>query len=102
MANQKILIPLAADGLPHVGYVKIAQILKAYPVGRSTLYDWVRSGKFPRPYKIGPRSSAWKVEDVRAVFESFQQVSADTIDKNIAKAIDAKAARRAEKAAELI
>lgn len=95
MANQKILIPLAADGLPHVGYVKIAQILKAYPVGRSTLYDWVRSGKFPRPYKIGPRTSAWKVEDVRAVFESFQQVTSGTIDPNIAKATAVKAAKRA-------
>ncbi len=27
--------------------------------GRSTLYDWVASGRFPRPVRTGPRSVAW-------------------------------------------
>ncbi|GIV53099.1 MAG: hypothetical protein KatS3mg038_3620 [Candidatus Kapaibacterium sp.] len=33
-------------------------------VCRHTIYQWVRTGKFPEPVKLGPRASAWRVEDI--------------------------------------
>ncbi|MDZ7717824.1 MAG: AlpA family phage regulatory protein [Balneolaceae bacterium] len=30
----------------------------------STLYRWISEGKFPRPIKIGPRRTAFKIEDI--------------------------------------
>lgn len=30
----------------------------------STLYRWISKGKFPRPIKIGPRRTAFKIEDI--------------------------------------
>ena len=33
------------------------------PVCRSTLYNWVKKGKFPEPVKIG-RVSVWRSEDI--------------------------------------
>lgn len=95
MPAQKIHTPLAADGLPHYGYVKLPQILAVIPRSRSAFLQFVQDGVYPRPYKIGPRTVAWKVEDIRAIMATFAQVSADTIDPNIAKATEVKAAKRA-------
>jgi prophage regulatory protein len=31
---------------------------------RSTIYDQIKQGKFPRPVHLGPRSVAWSTDDV--------------------------------------
>jgi len=93
MASQKIPTPLAADGLPHYGFVRLPQILAVIPVSRSTFLKMVQDGKFPRPVKLCQRCSAWRVEDVRALLAGFIQTTADTIDSHVKKAV---AARRVE------
>lgn len=35
-------------------------------VGRSTLYDWMKSGTFPKPVALGARLVGWKESDVTA------------------------------------
>lgn len=37
------------------------------PVGKSTWWEGVRSGRFPKPIKLGPRITVWRVEDIRAL-----------------------------------
>ena len=39
------------------------------PVGKSTWWDGVKSGRYPKPVKLGPRITAWRVEDIRALIE---------------------------------
>lgn len=39
-------------------------------LSRSTLYDWMKRGKFPQPVKLGARIVAWRESDVRAWLES--------------------------------
>lgn len=39
------------------------------PVSRATLWRWSKDGKFPRPVKLGPGVTAWKVGDVRLWLE---------------------------------
>jgi hypothetical protein len=61
--------------LPETGYVRIAQIIgdpKAtppmppiIPVSRSTWWAGVKSGRFPKPVKLGPRTTVWNVDDIR-------------------------------------
>lgn len=62
--------------IPTEGYVRISQILKVIPIGRSSWWAGVKSGKYPQPVKLGPRTTAWKVEDIRALIEEFSQQSA--------------------------
>jgi prophage regulatory protein len=33
-------------------------------VCRTTIYDWVKAGRFPRPVKIGPRAIGWRESDI--------------------------------------
>ena len=33
-------------------------------VSRTTIYEWVRTGHFPRPIAIGARSLRWREQDI--------------------------------------
>lgn len=57
---------------PRAGFVRLAQILSPagpIPVSKSTWWQGVKDGRFPQPQKLGPRTTVWKVEDIRALFE---------------------------------
>ncbi len=64
-----------AIALPAVGYVRLPQILKIFPVSKSAWWEGCRSGVFPKPVKLGPRTSAWRVEDIRALMERINTAS---------------------------
>ena len=34
------------------------------PVGKSTWWAGVKSGRYPQAYKLGPRTTAWKAADI--------------------------------------
>lgn len=53
------------------GFLRLPQVLKLIPVSRSTWWSRVRTGDFPAPVKLGPRMTAWRVEDIRALIESL-------------------------------
>ncbi|MER9504705.1 AlpA family phage regulatory protein [Mesorhizobium sp. M0579] len=58
--------------LPATGFVRLASILAPHgpiPVSRSTWWAGVRAGKFPPSMKLGPRTTVWRVEDIRALIE---------------------------------
>ena len=58
--------------LPETGFVRLTSILAPegpIPVGRSTWWAGVKSGRFPKPVKLGPRITAWRAEDIRALVE---------------------------------
>lgn len=53
--------------LPETGFIRARQLVPAIiPIARSTLHKWVAEGRFPKPVKLGPGVTAWRVEDVRA------------------------------------
>ncbi len=65
--------------LPEFGFVRVKQIIgdpKAHPpipavipVGRSTWWAGVKSGRYPQSIKLGPRTTAWRVEDIRRLID---------------------------------
>ena len=56
--------------LPESGLVRLPQVLAVIPVSKSTWWAGVKSQRFPQPvYHLGPRITAWKVEDIRALIE---------------------------------
>lgn len=56
--------------LPQTGYLRLPQILSVYPVGKSTWWAGVASGRFPKSVKLGPRTTAWRAEDIRKLIEN--------------------------------
>jgi prophage regulatory protein len=41
------------------------------PISRSSFLAGVKSGKYPKSYKLSERTTAWKAEDIRQLIESF-------------------------------
>ena len=57
---------------PETGFVRLSQILAPsgpIPVSKSTWWAGVKEGRFPPPQKLGPRTTVWHAEDIRALFE---------------------------------
>lgn len=40
------------------------------PVSPATVWRWVRLDQFPKPFKVGPRITAWDLADVEAFLAS--------------------------------
>lgn len=57
--------------LPETGYVRIKHVLRVIPIGASTWWAGVKSGRYPAPVKIGARITLWRVEDIRALIEGL-------------------------------
>lgn len=46
--------------------LRIHKVLERVPVGKSTLWRWVKKGTFPKPYKLSPGTTVWSESDVDA------------------------------------
>lgn len=46
-----------------------AGIAAIIPVGRSTWWAGIKSGRYPKPVKLSRGITVWKVEDIRALLE---------------------------------
>jgi prophage regulatory protein len=63
------------EQLPLIGFVRLTSILAPngpIPVGRSTWWAGVKNGRFPSPVKLGPRTTAWRVDDIRALIDKVK------------------------------
>jgi prophage regulatory protein len=65
--------------LPQTGYLRLPQILgnkktnpptpPLIPIGKSSWWEGIRTGRFPKPVKLGPRTTVWRVEDILALIQ---------------------------------
>lgn len=56
--------------LPETGFLRIRDIIRPHgpiPVSRSTWWQGVKDGRFPKPTKLGERITVWRVEDIRTL-----------------------------------
>ncbi len=58
--------------LPETGFLRLPEILHLFPVSRSTWWAGVKSGRYPKSCKLGPRTTAWKVEDIRQLMADIE------------------------------
>jgi prophage regulatory protein len=56
---------------PQTGFVRLPQILEVIPIGKSTWWAGVKSGKYPAPVKLGQNTTVWKAEDIHALIASL-------------------------------
>jgi len=77
-------MPISSIATIHkTGFLRLPQIVgnpKAeppipplIPVSKSSWWAGVKSGKYPKPVKLGTRTTAWRVEDIRDLINSFNQ-----------------------------
>lgn len=49
--------------------LRLPEILTLIPVGKSTWWAGVKSGRYPQPIKLGPGITAWRGGDIRALLD---------------------------------
>ncbi|MBF0383685.1 MAG: AlpA family phage regulatory protein [Magnetococcales bacterium] len=67
--------------LPSTGFVRLPLIIgnpkakppipAVIPVSNSSWWNGVASGIYPKPVKLGPRTTAWRVEDILKLIEKL-------------------------------
>jgi len=67
MANAEQNQTAGTPRLPEAGFVRLPTVLSVFPVSKSTWWNGVKSGRFPKPVKLGPRTTAWRAEDIRSL-----------------------------------
>jgi len=73
----------AVASLPSTGFLRLSQIIgnpKAnppqfpiIPVGRTTWWAGVKSGRYPKPIKLSPRVTVWRVADILALISRSEK-----------------------------
>ncbi len=68
--------------LSEIGFLRLHQIIgnaKAnppippiIPIGKSTWWEGVQSGRFPKPIKLGPRITLWKAGDIQKLITDME------------------------------
>lgn len=66
--------------IPETGFLRLTQIigckaskskiLPLVPVCKSTWWAGVKSGRFPKPIKLGTRITVWKTQDIISLLEN--------------------------------
>ncbi|WFP51220.1 AlpA family phage regulatory protein [Methylomonas sp. EFPC3] len=65
--------------IPETGYLRLPQIVGnpktepptpgLIPISKSAWWAGVKEGRYPKAIKLGPRTTVWRVEDIRALIE---------------------------------
>lgn len=40
------------------------EVLQILPIGRASLWAGIKSGRYPRPVKLGPRTTCWRESEI--------------------------------------
>jgi prophage regulatory protein len=67
--------------IPQTGYLRLSQIVgnpktepptpALIPVSKSTWWQGVKDGRFPKPVKLSARTTAWRVEDICTLIDQL-------------------------------
>ena len=50
--------------IPAYGFLRLPQILAIIPISKSAWWEGCRTGRFPKPVKLGPRTTVWRAADI--------------------------------------
>ena len=54
---------------PVDGFLRLPQVLALFPISRSAWWNGIAAGRYPKGVKLGPRTTAWRLSDIRALIE---------------------------------
>ncbi|MCB1052969.1 MAG: AlpA family phage regulatory protein [Acidobacteria bacterium] len=54
------------------GFLRLPQVLRLVPVGKSCWWRGCQTGRFPKPVKLG-RCTMWRAEDIRTLIEQIEK-----------------------------
>ena len=65
------------DSIQPKKLLRLPQVLALAPVGRSSWWEGCRTGRYPKPIKLGLRTTVWRAEDTDAFTDNLGIREAD-------------------------
>lgn len=59
------------NNLPKMGFLRLPQVLDLIPISKSSWWLGVKTGKYPKPIKLGRKISVWRVEDIKNLISNL-------------------------------
>ena len=53
------------------GFLRQPQVLELLPVSPATWWRGIKEGRYPAPVKLGPKMSAWRAQDIKALIDEL-------------------------------
>ena len=74
--------------IPETGFLRLPQVLSVIPLGKTSWWEGVRSGRFPKPVKLSARCTAWRAEDIRELIKTLSDRAPNALALAIAHYAD--------------
>jgi predicted DNA-binding transcriptional regulator AlpA len=58
-----------------VSLLRESGVLKLVPISHTCLWQWVNARRFPKPFKLGPKTTVWRASEV---LEFIQRAGSST------------------------
>lgn len=55
---------MTMTSIPKVGFLRLPQVLQLVPISKSAWWEGCKTGRFPKPVKLGPRTTVWWAEEI--------------------------------------
>ena len=52
-------------------FLRLPQVLAIIPISKSAWWQGCKEGRFPKPIKLGPRTSVWRSSDITALIKQL-------------------------------
>lgn len=59
--------------IPSTGFLRLPQILTIFPISKSAWWEGCKTGRYPKPVKLGPRTTVWRAEDIKAFIDNISR-----------------------------
>ena len=63
------------SNLENESLLRLPQVLKIIPISKSAWWQGCQDGRYPKPIKLGPRTTVWKASDISAFMRQLSRSS---------------------------
>ena len=53
--------------------LRLPQVLNIIPISKSAWWQGCKDGRYPKPIKLGPRTTVWRASDIAALMRKLCQ-----------------------------
>ncbi len=65
--------------LPTEGFVSLPVVLRVLSIGKTSWWNGIREGKYPKPSKFGSKTARWHVDDIRTLIAKFKEQAGNNV-----------------------
>jgi predicted DNA-binding transcriptional regulator AlpA len=69
--------------IPEFGFLRLDDVLKIIPVSKTTWYNGVRSGRFPKGIRLSQNIVVWRVEDIKNLVKKIEEEAGIYVEEKI-------------------